>query len=63
VWGVCPSGGWGRPAELTIRAEGGIAGIPRETLNLVVLEGLRQLVDSPTSMLRKDETLSPASRY
>jgi hypothetical protein len=29
--------------ELTIRAEGGIAGIPRETLNLVVLEGLRQL--------------------
>jgi uncharacterized protein len=29
--------------ELTIRAEGGLAGIPRETLNLVVLEGLRQL--------------------
>jgi hypothetical protein len=24
-------------------AEGGIAGIPRETLELVVLEGLRQL--------------------
>ena len=29
--------------DLTIRAEGGLAGIPRETLNLVVLEGLRQL--------------------
>jgi hypothetical protein len=29
--------------ELTIRAEGGLAGVPRETLNLVVLEGLRQL--------------------
>ncbi len=29
--------------DLIIRAEGGIAGIPRETLNLVVLEGLRQL--------------------
>jgi hypothetical protein len=29
--------------ELTIRAEGGLAGIPREKLNLVVLEGLRQL--------------------
>lgn len=29
--------------ELVIEAAGGIAGIPRETLNLVVLEGLRQL--------------------
>jgi hypothetical protein len=29
--------------DLTIRAEGGISGIPRETLDLVVLEGLRQL--------------------
>jgi hypothetical protein len=29
--------------EVTIRADGGIAGIPKETLNLVVLEGLRQL--------------------
>jgi hypothetical protein len=29
--------------DLTIRAEGGLSGIPRETLNLVVLEGLRQL--------------------
>ncbi len=29
--------------ELTISADGGLAGIPRETLNLVVLEGLRQL--------------------
>lgn len=29
--------------ELTIRAEGGLAGIPRETLDLVILEGLRQL--------------------
>jgi hypothetical protein len=29
--------------ELTIRADGGLAGIPRETLNLVTLEGLRQL--------------------
>jgi len=29
--------------DLTIRAEGGLAGIPRDTLNLVVLEGLRQL--------------------
>jgi Protein of unknown function (DUF499) len=29
--------------NLVIRAEGGMAGIPRETLNLVVLEGLRQL--------------------
>ena len=29
--------------ELVIRAEGGLAGIPRETLELVVLEGLRQL--------------------
>lgn len=29
--------------ELTIRADGGLAGIPRETLSLVVLEGLRQL--------------------
>jgi hypothetical protein len=29
--------------ELNIHADGGLAGIPRETLNLVVLEGLRQL--------------------
>ena len=29
--------------ELTIHADGGLAGIPRETLNLVTLEGLRQL--------------------
>ena len=29
--------------ELVIQAEGGLAGIPAETLNLVVLEGLRQL--------------------
>lgn len=29
--------------EVTIRADGGLAGIPKETLNLVVLEGLRQL--------------------
>jgi uncharacterized protein len=29
--------------ELTIRADGGLMGIARETLNLVVLEGLRQL--------------------
>jgi hypothetical protein len=29
--------------EETIRAEGGLSGIPRDTLNLVVLEGLRQL--------------------
>ena len=29
--------------DMVIRAEGGMAGIPRETLNLVVLEGLRQL--------------------
>ena len=29
--------------ELVIQASGGIAGIPRETLDLVVLEGLRQL--------------------
>ena len=29
--------------ELTIRADGGLAGIPRETLNLVTLEGLREL--------------------
>jgi hypothetical protein len=29
--------------DLVIRAEGGLAGIPQETLNLVVLEGLRQL--------------------
>jgi hypothetical protein len=29
--------------DLVIRADGGMAGIPRETLNLVVLEGLRQL--------------------
>lgn len=29
--------------DLVIRAEGGMSGIPRETLNLVVLEGLRQL--------------------
>lgn len=29
--------------ELVIRADGGLGGIPRETLNLVVLEGLRQL--------------------
>jgi uncharacterized protein len=29
--------------DLTIRAEGGMSGIPRETLDLVVLEGLRQL--------------------
>jgi hypothetical protein len=26
--------------ELTITAEGDVAGLPRETLNLVVLEGL-----------------------
>lgn len=29
--------------EVTIRADGGLAGISKETLNLVVLEGLRQL--------------------
>ena len=29
--------------DLVIRAEGGMGGIPRETLNLVALEGLRQL--------------------
>jgi hypothetical protein len=29
--------------ELVIHAEGGLTGIPQETLNLVVLEGLRQL--------------------
>ena len=29
--------------EMTIRADGGLTGISRETLNLVVLEGLRQL--------------------
>jgi hypothetical protein len=29
--------------DLTITADGGLAGIPPETLNLVVLEGLRQL--------------------
>ena len=29
--------------DVVIRAGGGIAGIPKETLNLVVLEGLRQL--------------------
>jgi hypothetical protein len=29
--------------DVTIRANGGLAGIPRETLQLVVLEGLRQL--------------------
>lgn len=29
--------------DVTIRADGGLAGIPKETLNLVVLEGLRQL--------------------
>jgi hypothetical protein len=28
--------------ELNIHADGGLTGIPRETLNLVVLEGLRQ---------------------
>ncbi|MFA5890842.1 MAG: DUF499 domain-containing protein [Actinomycetota bacterium] len=29
--------------DMVIRADGGMAGIPQETLNLVVLEGLRQL--------------------
>ena len=29
--------------QLSIDADGGLGGIPRETLNLVVLEGLRQL--------------------
>jgi hypothetical protein len=29
--------------ELTIYADGGLAGIPHETLDLVTLEGLRQL--------------------
>jgi hypothetical protein len=29
--------------ELNIQADGGLTGIPRETLNLMVLEGLRQL--------------------
>lgn len=29
--------------EMRIHAEGGIDGIPKETLELVVLEGLRQL--------------------
>jgi hypothetical protein len=29
--------------DLTIRANGGLTGIPRETFNLVTLEGLRQL--------------------
>jgi hypothetical protein len=29
--------------EMVVRAEGGMSGIPRETLNLVVLEGLHQL--------------------
>ena len=29
--------------EMVVRAEGGMSGIPRETLDLVVLEGLHQL--------------------
>jgi hypothetical protein len=29
--------------DMTVHADGGISGIPKETLNLVVLEGLRQL--------------------
>ena len=29
--------------EMIVRAEGGVSGIPRETLDLVVREGLRQL--------------------
>jgi uncharacterized protein len=29
--------------EMVVRAEGGVSGIPRETLDLVVREGLRQL--------------------
>ena len=37
--------------ELTIRADGGLAGIPREALNLVTLEGLRQLGISDVNVI------------
>ncbi len=42
---VIPLAGAGANVELdvTIQADGGLGGIPKETLNLVVLEGLRQL--------------------
>ena len=41
--------------ELTIRAHGGFAGIPRETLNLVTLEGLRQLGISDVNVTIHDQ--------
>jgi hypothetical protein len=42
--------------ELTITADGGLAGIPRETLNLVVLEGLRQLRLDDVEVTTEDGT-------
>jgi hypothetical protein len=41
--------------ELIIQAAGGLAGIPRETLNLVVLEGLRQLGLTNVEVIIHDE--------
>ena len=41
---------------MTISADGGLAGIPRETLNLVVLEGLRQLGIDQVEVTTEDGT-------
>jgi hypothetical protein len=40
--------------DMRIVADGGVDGIPRETLSLVVLEGLRQLGLEPTNVETTD---------
>jgi hypothetical protein len=42
--------------DFTIAADGGLTGIPRETLNLVVLEGLRQLGLDKVEVTTEDGT-------
>jgi hypothetical protein len=41
--------------ELSVDADGGLSGIPRETLNLIVLEGLRQLGLNDVEVCTGDE--------
>lgn len=57
---VVPLAGSGANVDLdvTIRADGGLGGIPKETLNLVVLEGLRQLGIVNVSVSSSEDTES-----
>jgi hypothetical protein len=44
--------------DMVIRADGGSAGISRDTIDLVVAEGLRQLGLTPRIQLDEDEHFS-----